>query len=352
MTQEEWADRKKEVVYINNEVKGDDQLIPFLCREQENNNFYNMPQYKFILLPDFDSEKSIIVMKAHHSFTDGLGIACLFASIGQEYDSTTLPGMKPVPWIKRFFIFLMSPFLVLYVLLKVQLTPDDNNSMKNSEPKTGRKTGAYSKDLDLPAMKKYCKANGITINDYTTSLLSISLREYFNKEKERTNALGLSKVYEVPDAINVGLPFSMRQPVKLLKDLKMVNDFSSVPIRLELCKEFDDALRRVKAQFGALKHSLLPFGCVYASIVSVSLPFTLPRFTLGDITNKYTLIYSNLNASRKSYLWDGKHSIGQFFFVPGLANLYTGIGIMTVEDIMSIAIFSDEAYLHDPKSFI
>ena len=108
----------------------------------------------------------------------------------------------------------------------------------------------------------------------------------------------------------------------------------------------------MKAQFGALKHSLLPFGCVYASIVSVSLPFALPRVTLGDITNKYTLIYSNLNASRKVYNWDGKKSVGQFFFVPGLANLYTGVGIMTVEDVMSIAIFSDEVYLYNPKDFI
>ena len=138
-----------------------------------------MPLYKFILLPDFETDMSVIVMKAHHSFCDGLGIACLFSSLSLEYDSTNLPGMKQVPWFKRFFIFLISPLLVLYVLIKVQLAPNDENIMKNSEPKTGRKTGAYSKDLDLPAMKKYCKANKMTINDYTTSLLSVSLREYF-----------------------------------------------------------------------------------------------------------------------------------------------------------------------------
>ena len=216
MTDEEWKEVHKDVVYINNDVKGDDQLIPFLCREQENNNYYNMPLYKFILLPDFDAGRGVIVMKAHHSFTDGLGIATLFLSISQEYDSSNLPGLKPISWFKSLILFILSPFLVLYVMIKVQLAPRDENILKNNEKKTGRKTGAFSQDLDLPLMKKYCKSNGITINDYTTSLLSTSLYEFFEKEKERQKSINSSKVYEIPDTINVGLPFSMRQPVQRL----------------------------------------------------------------------------------------------------------------------------------------
>lgn len=44
---------------------------------------------------------------------------------------------------------------------------------------TGRRNGAHTDDLRIKEMKAYCKANGCTINDYTTSLLSLTMHDYF-----------------------------------------------------------------------------------------------------------------------------------------------------------------------------
>lgn len=46
---------------------------------------------------------------------------------------------------------------------------------------TGKKQAAHSKDLDLMAIKSWCKNNGCTVNDYSCALLSTTLYEYFEK---------------------------------------------------------------------------------------------------------------------------------------------------------------------------
>lgn len=70
---------------------------------------------------------------------------------------------------------------------------------------TGKKHGAFTTDLDVVAMKTFCKANSCTVNDYTTALISNTLYEYFDK-----NRVVDGVEYPIPDFISIGMPFSLR----------------------------------------------------------------------------------------------------------------------------------------------
>lgn len=55
--------------------------------------------------------------------------------------------------------------------------------------------------------------------------------EHKNEKFEGVNKPGPNG-YEIPKRINIGMPFSLRQPVKELKDLKFNNDFAALPLKI------------------------------------------------------------------------------------------------------------------------
>jgi hypothetical protein len=59
-----------------------------------------------------------------------------------------------------------------------------------------------------------------------------------------------------------------------------------------------------------MKNSLAPFGVLLATKLTVALPFFLPKMLADDLTSKFTFVYSNLNASKKRYVFDGHKMLG------------------------------------------
>ena len=62
--------------------------------------------------------------------------------------------------------------------------------------------------------------------------------EYFEKYPEGPKGEKMN----IPKKISVGMPFSMRQPVEKLSDVRMVNEFAALPITMAVCQNFGDAL--------------------------------------------------------------------------------------------------------------
>jgi hypothetical protein len=57
------------------------------------------------------------------------------------------------------------------------------------------------------------------------------------------------KKYEIPDYIDLGMPVSLRQPFKKIEDVRMINDFVSIPIKMPIRKSFLEALGDIKPRF-------------------------------------------------------------------------------------------------------
>lgn len=152
--------------------------------------------------------------------------------------------------------------------------------------------------------------------------------------------------------MHVAVPFSFRQPIAKIQEVKMNNDFGSLLIDMKLFKGVQEALPFYKSLFGKMKNSLAPFGVLLATKLTVALPFNLPKMLADDLTSKFTFVYSNLNASKKRYVFDGHRMLGQFFFAPGVNKLSSGVSILTIGDVMSVAAFSDANCMADPQELV
>lgn len=210
MTEAEWNDSKGSLFRREDNVHTNEELNDLICKEQAIYDFHNKPQYKFILIPDFQPGKSIMIMKVHHSFSDGLGLATLFQCLTDVYDPKDLPAMRPVDFIKNLLVHLISPFLVIQTIIETSLQPNDVNAINHGQILSGIKTGGFSYDLDLDEIKAYCKSFSCSLNDYTSSLLSVALHEYFVNEEKRMREAKADKIIAVPSSVHIAVPFSFR----------------------------------------------------------------------------------------------------------------------------------------------
>lgn len=95
----------------------------------------------------------------------------------------------------------------------------------------------------------------------------------------------------------------------------------------------------------------MPFGILYMTKFPALLPFLLPKYVQKDLTNKFSIIYTNLNSTTQPLCFDGKYDIEHYFLVPGYGNVSTGFSICTMGQRMSIGCFSDEVYMKNPQEF-
>lgn len=86
----------------------------------------------------------------------------------------------------------------------------------------------------------------------------------------------------------------------------MINDIAGVHVSITVKKDFDEALKDTITTFNRIKNSLQPY-CSMAMInFSSNLPYTLAKLCTDDITDKFSLIFSNVNASKEPFSLAGK----------------------------------------------
>ena len=185
---------------------------------------------------------------------DGLAAMQFFFALSDHYDSESIVGMKPLPLGKRMIIWLTMPFNVIIESLRHVVKFKDRNALKKKDQKiTGVKNGWYSNDLNIEGIKQYCKETGkCTVNDYTTTLLSTALHEYFHKNTPKDE--------KVAEYCGIAMPFSMREAPPDIKNIKLGNAVSTISHSLKLFKDFTQGLDHIKSVMDKLKYSLQPFG--------------------------------------------------------------------------------------------
>lgn len=132
----------------------------------------------------------------------------------------------------------------------------------------------------------------------------------------------------------------------------MVNDFGCLQIELVPFEHYEDAIAHFKKVFNRYKSSLMPFGVVLATRLTMMLPYTIPKFLMQDITDVFSFVYTNVCSSKTNYVWDGKKMLHHFTMPPGMCKLYTGIAMNTVGPNLSLCIFSDKTMLRDPQKLV
>lgn len=111
---------------------------------------------------------------------------------------------------------------------------------------------AVSQDYSLLEIKQKAKEFGVSINDMVTTILSMTLKQYFSLKNDTET----SKVMFI-------MPYSMRTPPKDPKVFNFNNEFVTVPVEMRLVSEFRSGLKIISKDLAKIKGSFMFMGIYY-----------------------------------------------------------------------------------------
>jgi hypothetical protein len=72
-----------------------------------------------------------MIIKAHHCFTDGLGLSTMFLALSDGYDADNLLRIVPPHWCLEMLAWMMTPLLAVYTLKSLAYKSDNIHALKH-----------------------------------------------------------------------------------------------------------------------------------------------------------------------------------------------------------------------------
>jgi len=180
--------------------------------------------WKIFYLEDFNEEKSMFIIKYHHSLGDGESLLNLLFSLGNngilkiKYNENKKMNKNLVEYnfLQKLLIILISPFAFFLININNSKEKYEYPLIRKTE---GKKLGlnciAKSKEVNLDILKakikNYLNICQFTINDFLVYIINLSIKNYIdNHEKTDNINCGSNKKKEKSDTIIAMLGMSMR----------------------------------------------------------------------------------------------------------------------------------------------
>lgn len=233
ISEEEFMSHADWFFQVKQGIHTDKELAEFCTKEQMMRDPLNRPQFRFIFIPDYTADSQVLILKIHHSMGDGVAIGSMLNAMTPEPKATNIIGLT-LSCLKKLLTVITLPFSLIAATCHILGRPTDVNPIHTKARQSGIKKGAFNMDLKLHEVKDACKNAGCTINDFITSILSLSCAEYFERYKEMQPTVG--------DNFKVSMPFSLRPPITRYNKYEMNNSMCCMNVKIKLFKEFGKAL--------------------------------------------------------------------------------------------------------------
>lgn len=160
MTPKEFAHVEKNL-YIDlkdERITNEEQLGEFLSSEIMIKEPLNTPQWRLMYKEDFMEGKSLIILKLHHTLTDGYGLMTFLSNIADNTKEITFGHLPKYSLVHKVLSYLTLPYHFMRIALFILPYPRDNNIIAPLDKKSiGVKKGRYTKEFSVMDVKKKCK---------------------------------------------------------------------------------------------------------------------------------------------------------------------------------------------------
>lgn len=190
-------------------------------------------QWEFFVQEDYKDDKSLIIMKAHHGFTDGMGAIFLFSFMNTNWSEMILPRMVKPNWVKLLIVQLMFPILAfryfqLNFRARAAKQPHPLKNVKITKKISMAECGPFNFD-----QLKFYKKLKITFNHYILGVVGLALQKEYEK-------LGCSVEHVVGS-----FPVNVRVPTPNIEEVELKNNIAGVSFELPLLKSMSE-VKKVK----------------------------------------------------------------------------------------------------------
>lgn len=179
----------------------------------------------------------MIILKAHHSFCDGVSIMCMTLSLAEsEYGRDFFIKSEDMKWYQELMVKILFLLQIPQIFMRNFMNKKDVNFItKRKENFSGIMNVHTSKMIDFRLLKALSKKIGVAINDIVMSSLSTAMHKIFKD------------VGDGSDSINISIPANIRfKFYPTPADVKLENKFAAIPLTVPLAPTMEEAYPKVK----------------------------------------------------------------------------------------------------------
>lgn len=253
-------------------------------------------------LPEDQKTKGMIILKAHHSFCDGVSVMCMTLSLAEsEYGRDFFIKSEDMKWYQELLVKILFPLQIPFIFMKNFLNKTDVNFITKRKKKFSGLMNIHTpKMIDFRLLKALSKKINVAINDIVMSSLSTSMHKIFKDHGDTS------------DSINISIPANIRfKFYPTPEDVKLENKFAAIPLTVPLAPSMEEAYPIVKKASKFIKTGFSSVCFVYGTyltqkITSMMLAKCLVRQFIDLISEKNTLAFSNTPGPIKPFQYYDK----------------------------------------------
>lgn len=313
-----------------------ESLIGYLCSQP-------LPDgkalWQVIIVPSTNrtDDQFYALLRVHHGVADGIALTrVLMNKVVDVPPAEHRPirfGSKN-QWLRTIKAVFTGPAL-LFERLAMGL---DRNALHGA-PLSGDKLVAWSNQMDLQMVKRMKNAAGCTVNDIIMSCLAGALREYFKQHSST-----------IPNNIEAYVPVDIRHSSSLSLDNQFALVFFPLPLHT------DDSmlqLQETKLRMDKIKNSAEPLLNAYIITYCMArLPNWLTRFLFNNMSDKCSMILSNVPGPQEKLFLAGHAMEDAIFWPPQRARVGMGVSILSYNGHVKMGLIVDRVILSNPSVLV
>jgi len=329
---------------ITKKLETDQELYDLTADHLSFNDFQpEKPKWKMYLYENFKEGKSVLVMKIHHSYADGISSLSYFMNLTDcsEFEMVKLKKIGKLEWVVAVTLGFFKIVITYYYFLTWK---KDLNCFHTGKI-TGKKRLYSVEACALDEYKKAAKTHDVTINDSLTAILSMSLHKYC-KEKYNENI----------ESILAMIPVSLR-PLPKPGEFYPIDNFCSL-IYTQLPIKHDENVFTITKFYRKYMNNLTNSYDIYVSKLAYEImPYILtPSFLRGIvrfIANKVSFVFSNVPGPKNQLVSFGKYRVEKIISSVNIfSDTLVVFSIITYNNKIYLTCISDQEINFCPKEFI
>lgn len=234
---------KKQIIHDHTVLKNDQDCINYTQKIVNEHMDRNKPLWEFHLIENYSDKTSMVVIKMHHAFTDGIGYASLMSFINDSQFATT--GSKPFPkptLIQKIVLNLYTPYQVFigYKLAHDIYTDDEAEKLFEIKGSPTYQNSFYgSKYINFDDIRKcYRRYPGMTFNDYMLGVISKAFHKINSKAKQ----------------LVITTPINLRDMPKSIDQMSLDNQVAGIKFTLPISDDIQSTMNTLKPELKELLH--------------------------------------------------------------------------------------------------
>lgn len=311
-------------------------------------DIYNELPYKFIFIQNNEGMyRNLVIFKADHILSDGVGFVGLLSSLAQNYDVKLFPQSmkkKSANILGIISSILLMPYYAVYNFYRnlYSLNMGKTPFKSETKPISGIPKISLSKEYSFSQYSKINKRMGITFNDMMMAVFSSAIKRYCDLVEKKP----LSR-------ISVLTPISLRALPKDAKNLVITNDTTAIGCELPLVDSPLREVGKISKEFKAHVRNMGMYKIVniLSDFCNTWLPYYCTKNLYHAAAKNFDITFSNVAFPKEPLVYAGCNVTTMYpVITTGLTYVY--IGIYSYNGNFNVMISVDSALDLNPDSLM